>query len=85
MDSDTPIILARLEGKVDAALAMHAVRLDESARRHDATEAWQRAAEERLRAVESRPVITPAAAVTGAGVLAAVVAALSPLAERLYS
>lgn len=33
-----PVTLARLEGKVDAALAVQTARLEEHARRHDATD-----------------------------------------------
>lgn len=72
------IALARLEGKVDAALALQAAKLDEHGRRLDDFES-------RLRSQESTPSVTPRAMWSALGVLAAIVGALTPVIARLYS
>lgn len=71
------IALARLEGKVDAALATQGAQLAEHGRRLDDHEP-------RIRAVENRPTVTPTAMWTALGTLAAIVAALTPFLSRLY-
>ncbi|MEV0267729.1 hypothetical protein AB0H43_03055 [Hamadaea sp. NPDC050747] len=77
-DEATAVILARLEGKLDAAILQHAVMLSEHGRRLDDIEP-------RLRAQEQRSVVTPAAMWIALGVLAAIVAAVVPFLDRLYS
>lgn len=72
------IALARLEGKVDAAIALQAAKLDEHGRRLDDFEG-------RLRTQESTPTVTPRAMWTALGTLAAIVAALTPFLSRLYA
>ena len=72
------VAIARLEGKVDAALAQQAARVDEHSRRLEDTEG-------RLRLLESTPTVTPRAMWTALGTLAAIVAALTPFLSRLYS
>ncbi|GAA2843942.1 hypothetical protein Acy02nite_68540 [Actinoplanes cyaneus] len=72
------IALARLEGKVDAALATQGAQLAEHGRRLDDHEP-------RLRAVENRPTVSPRAMWTALGTLAAIVAALTPLVSRLFA
>ncbi|MEV1157742.1 hypothetical protein AB0J27_20320 [Micromonospora chokoriensis] len=78
-------MLARLEGKVDAALAQTGAKVDEHARRLDAIESQRDADDARLRAVEHRPTVSPGAALGGAAALAAIVAAVTPFLDRLYS
>ena len=72
------ITLTRLEGKVDAALGVQTARLDEHARRLEDVEV-------RLRTQEATPSVRPAAMWTALGVLAAIVAAITPLLSRLYA
>lgn len=96
------LILARLEGKVDVALAQQSAILAEHSRRLDdheprlravesrpevpeAVDVRLRALDARLRETESRPTVSPAKAMTGAGVIAGIVAAASPFLDRLYS
>lgn len=71
------IALARLEGKVDAALATQGAQLTEHGRRLDDHEP-------RLRLLEATPTVTPRAMWTALATLAAIVAALTPFLSRLY-
>ncbi|MEU8655266.1 hypothetical protein [Actinoplanes philippinensis] len=71
------IALARLEGKVDAALARQAAQVDEHDRRLADVEV-------RLRAIEATPTVSPRAMWTALGTLSAIVAALTPIISRLY-
>lgn len=73
-----PVTLARLEGKVDAALAQQGVTIAG----HAADIADH---ETRLRAVEVKPTVSPRQLWTVIGSAVAVFATLSPLLERLYS
>lgn len=78
-DTDSvPVTLARLEGKVDAALAQQGVTI--------AGHAVDIADHEtRLRAVEAKPTVSPRtlwSVVVGA---VGVLATISPLLERLYA
>lgn len=79
------IMLARVEGKLDVLAAQHSTKLDEHARRLDAIETQRDADDARLRAVEHRPTVSPAAALGGAAAVAAIVAAVTPFLDRLYS
>jgi hypothetical protein len=77
-DTAVQVVLARLEGKVDVALAQHGAKLDSHA-----AEILDH--ETRLRAVEQKPTVSPATlwtVVLGAGGLLATAA---PLVERIYS
>lgn len=79
LDTDSvPVTLARLEGKVDVALAQHGAAIAS----HEREIADH---ETRIRAVEAKPTVSPktlwSAIVGAAGVLAAV----APFLERLYA
>lgn len=86
---DLRVMIARLEGKVDAALAGTGAVVAEHARRIDALEAQRSADDARLRAVEQRPTVSPramlAATATAVTATAALVTALAPFIDRLYS
>ncbi|MGC5319321.1 hypothetical protein ACPXB5_11345 [Micromonospora arida] len=89
------IMLARVEGKLDVLAAQHSTKLDEHARRLDDVEGRLRtreaapdvpaAVDDRLRAVEQRPTVSPGAALAGAAAVAAILAAATPFLDRLYS
>ncbi|GAB1641779.1 hypothetical protein [Krasilnikovia sp. MM14-A1259] len=72
------IAFARLEGKVDAALAIQSTKGDEHTRRLDDQEV-------RLRHLEATPTVTPRAMWSAVATIAAIVSALTPLLARLYS
>jgi hypothetical protein len=76
--SNVPVMLSRLEAKLDVALAHQGAKLDS----HDATLDDH---ETRLRTVEARPTVSPrvlwATVASGVGVLAA----LFPILERFYT
>jgi ferric-dicitrate binding protein FerR (iron transport regulator) len=90
---DLRIDIARLEAKLDVALAQHGATLDEHTRAITELQASVRRIqdrpiatpdaiidhEHRLRAVEARPTVTPKAVWTAVGVLAAVVATATQL------
>lgn len=72
------VMLARLEGKVDAALAVQGARVEEHAvdlKDHEA----------RLRVVESKPTVSPRLLWTGLVSAVLAVSAASPLLDRFYS
>ena len=78
-DTDSvPVMLARLEGKVDVALAQQGAKLDG----HAAEIADH---ESRLRAVEAKPTVSPRTLWTVIGSVIAAFATISPLLERLYA
>lgn len=84
------VAIARVEGKIDAYAARTGVlenRVDEmDARlRTAASEADLDAVDDRLRAIETRSVVTPTQLWSAAGVIAAAVTAVSPFLTRLYS
>ena len=96
-DSDTRVttMLIRLEAKLDVALAQHGAKLETHGQELVDHETRIRAVEgrpvvpadheARLQAIEKQPTVTPAklwAVVLGAGGL---LAALSPLIDRIYS
>lgn len=83
------IWFARVEAKLDVALAQHGAKLDEHSRRIADVEQIQRRAEERptanpvdvadhearLRVVEQRPAVSPRAMWAGAATIAGIVGA----------
>lgn len=79
------IMMARLEGKVDVALAQQGAKTDEHGRRLDALETQRDADDARLRAVEQKATVTPRAMLAALAAFAAIVAALTPFLDRLYS
>lgn len=84
-DDDLRVMLARLEGKVDAALAGQGATVSEHGRRITESEARADAFDARLRAVEQRPTVSPRAMLAGLASVATVAAALTPFVDRLYS
>lgn len=87
------VTLARLEGKVDVALAQHGASIAAHDREIIDHETRIRAVEakvpdrlnDRLQAVEGRSTVTWKQLWAAVGSAAAAIAALSPLLERLYS
>lgn len=72
------VALARLEGKLDTALAQHGTRLDEAVRStvdH----------EKRLRELEAQPVVSPRQLWSVVSSVVLVVAAASPILTRFFS
>lgn len=72
------VTLARLEGKLDAALAGQAAKVDEHARRLADLEP-------RVRLIEQTPTVSPRAMWAGLGTVAALVGVAAPFLDRLYS
>lgn len=86
------VALARVEGKLDAVTAQHgakleehARRLDDQSRRSDEIDARVDKVDDRVRAVEIRPTVTPGKMLAAVAATAAVVGALSPFLDKLYS
>jgi hypothetical protein len=78
--------LARMEGKIDAAVAAHGTKIEELARRQDkADNDILKDIQPRLRAVEARPSVSPRALLAGLASVAAIIAALTPFLDKLYS
>lgn len=82
---DVRVWFARLEAKLDVALATHGARLEQHGRDisqlcHDVE-----GHDSRLRELETRPVVSPKAVWTAIGTLAACVAVLLPVLDRLYN
>jgi hypothetical protein len=87
--SDTPgtnveVMFARLEAKLDVALAQHGATLDKHAEDIAEVRKVQDDHEKRHRACETRTVITPKMFLGTLGGLAAVVAALTPFLDKIY-
>lgn len=93
------VFAARIEAKLDVALAQHGAKLDEHGRRLADVEIRVRAIESRprvepaevddldgrLRAVESRPVVTPRAVWGAVATLGGIVGVALTIADRLYN
>lgn len=76
--SSVPVMFARLEAKLDVALAQQGAAIDDHDKAIDDHET-------RLRLVEARPTVSPRALWSAVAGAAGLFAALSPLLERLYS
>lgn len=90
---------ARIEAKLDVALAQHGAKLDEHARRLDETDKRVRSVEERqcvdpadvtdhearLRVIEQRPAVTPASVWKAVGTVGGLVAVALTVADKLYN
>ncbi|MEU5721566.1 hypothetical protein ABZ783_07065 [Micromonospora sp. NPDC047738] len=79
------IMLARVEGKLDVIAAQHSAKLDEHARRLDDHGRRVDEVDDRVRQLEIRPTVTPAKMLTAVVGATAVIAAVSPFLDRLYS
>lgn len=79
------IMLARVEGKLDVVAAQHGAQLTEHARRLDDQARQVGEVDDRVRALEIRPTVTPAKMLAAVGTATAVVAAVSPFLDKLYS
>lgn len=79
------IMLARVEGKLDVLAAQHGAQLTEHARRLDDQARQVSEVDDRVRALEIRPTVTPAKLMAAAGAATAVIAAVSPFLDKLYS
>ena len=79
------IMLARVEGKLDVVAAQHGAQLTEHTRRLDDQGRRADDLDDRLRALEIRPTLTPAKMLAAVAGTAAVVGALTPFLDRLYS
>lgn len=79
------IALARMEGKLDAIAAQHSAKLDEHTRQ--ITDNGRRVddVDDRVRALEIRPTVTPGKMLAAVGTATAVLAAASPFLDKLYS
>ena len=94
---DLRIAIARLEAKLDVALAQHGAAIEEHTRAITELQASVRRIqdrpiatpdavidhEQRLRVVEARPTVSPRSVWSAIGVLAAVIATLTPLINML--
>ncbi|MFI7069541.1 hypothetical protein [Micromonospora sediminicola] len=90
---------ARIEAKLDVALAQHGAKLDEHGRRLDESDKRLRAVEDRacvdpadvidhearLRVQEQRPYVTPASVWKAAGTIGALVGLALTVADKLYN
>ncbi len=78
------VAFARMEAKLDVALALHGAKLEQHTSQIDSLREDANALEVRVRTVESTPTVSPrtlgAVVVGGAGVLGA----LFPFLDRLY-
>lgn len=76
-DVQVQVGFARLEAKLDVALAQHGAKLDEHGRRIADTE-------ERLRAVEARPVVSPRSVWAAVATLGGLAGVAFTFADHLY-
>lgn len=88
-DVDLAVAFARVEGKLDVTLARTAQLEERYAEldvrlRGTATEDELRTVEDRLRAQETRQVVTPKSLTAALSIMLAALAAVIPLMDRLY-
>jgi len=79
------IMLARVEGKLDVVAAQHGAQLTEHTRRIDDQERRSDGLDDRVRALEIRPTVSPRQMLGAAVGVAAIVGVVSPFLDRLYS
>lgn len=84
-ETDVRVALARMEGKLDVALATHAGRLDNHGEKIAANERELADQDKRIRALEILPTVSPKQ--LGAAVLGVIAAlgAVAPFLDQLYS
>lgn len=78
-------MLARVEGKLDVIAAQHSAKLEEHGRRIDDNARQIGEVDDRVRALEIRPTVTPGKLLAAIGAATAVLAAASPFLDKLYS
>lgn len=83
-DSTVPVMFARLEAKLDVALAQHGAKLDKHDEDLRTVNGRVDDHENRIRTGEARTVVTPKMLLGVLGTLAALVAMLTPFLDKLY-
>ena len=77
-DAGVAVTLARMEAKIDVVLAQHEAKIEQHSDNLQDHE-------ERLRALEAKPTVSPRVLWTTVASIIAAVATVAPLLSRLYS